>query len=71
MTTIRIGICGWRHGPWRGVFYPEGPAQHRELEHASRPFRSIETNGTFYRPPDPGFFGAGMMRDFPPCPLPP
>lgn len=27
---IRIGISGWRYGPWRGVFYPEGLAQRRE-----------------------------------------
>jgi uncharacterized protein YecE (DUF72 family) len=48
MGTIRIGISGWRYGGWRGVFYPEGLAQRRELEYASRRFRSIEINGTFY-----------------------
>ncbi len=48
MGTIRIGISGWRYGGWRGVFYPEGLAQHRELEYASRRFPSIEINGTFY-----------------------
>jgi uncharacterized protein YecE (DUF72 family) len=46
--TIRIGISGWRYGGWRGVFYPEGLAQRRELEYASRRFASIEINGTFY-----------------------
>jgi uncharacterized protein YecE (DUF72 family) len=29
---IRIGISGWRYEPWRGVFYPDGLPQHRELE---------------------------------------
>jgi uncharacterized protein YecE (DUF72 family) len=48
MGTIRIGISGWRYEPWRGVFYPEGLAQHRELEYASRRFPSLEINGTFY-----------------------
>jgi uncharacterized protein YecE (DUF72 family) len=48
MGTIRIGISGWRYGGWRGVFYPEGLAQRRELEYASRRFPTIEINGTFY-----------------------
>jgi len=48
MGTIRIGISGWRYEGWRGVFYPEGLAQRRELEYASRKFSSIEINGTFY-----------------------
>jgi uncharacterized protein YecE (DUF72 family) len=44
----RIGISGWRYPPWRGVFYPPGLPQHRELEYASRKFPTIEINGTFY-----------------------
>ena len=46
--NVRIGISGWRYEPWRGVFYPQGLAQHRELEYASRQFPTIEINGTFY-----------------------
>jgi uncharacterized protein YecE (DUF72 family) len=45
---IRIGISGWRYEPWRGVFYPKGLAQHRELEFASRQLPTIEINGSFY-----------------------
>ena len=45
---VHIGISGWRYAPWRGVFYPQGLAQRRELEYASRCFHSIEINGTFY-----------------------
>lgn len=45
---IRIGIGGWTYEPWRGVFYPEGLAQTRELEYASRQLTSIEINGTYY-----------------------
>jgi uncharacterized protein YecE (DUF72 family) len=44
----RIGISGWRYGPWRGTFYPQGLAQRRELEFASRMLNSIEINGSFY-----------------------
>jgi len=52
MTTtkarILIGISGWRYAPWRGVFYPEGLRQARELEYASRMLPTIEINGSFY-----------------------
>ena len=44
----RIGISGWRYAPWRGVFYPRGLPQHRELAFASRMLPSIELNGSFY-----------------------
>ena len=46
--AIRIGISGWRYAPWRGVFYPKGLVQRRELEYASRLFPTIEINGSFY-----------------------
>lgn len=45
---IRIGISGWRYAPWRGVFYPPGLVQRRELEFAAAQFDSIEVNGSFY-----------------------
>jgi uncharacterized protein YecE (DUF72 family) len=48
VSTIRIGISGWRYPPWRGVFYPKDLAQRRELEFASRVLPSIEINGSFY-----------------------
>ena len=46
--SIRIGIGGWTFEPWRGVFYPDGLAQKRELEFASRRLTAIEINGTYY-----------------------
>lgn len=55
---VRIGISGWTYAPWRGVFYPKGLPQKRELEYASRQFRSIEINGTFYGMQRPDAFGA-------------
>ena len=45
---VRIGISGWRYAGWRGVFYPKGLPQRRELEFASRMFDTVEINGTFY-----------------------
>jgi uncharacterized protein YecE (DUF72 family) len=46
--SIKIGVGGWTFEPWRGVFYPEGLSQKRELEFASRALTSIEINGTYY-----------------------
>ncbi|MFC4932578.1 DUF72 domain-containing protein [Massilia sp. GCM10023247] len=48
MGKIHIGISGWRYAPWRGVFYPDGLAQARELDYASRQLPTIEINGSFY-----------------------
>lgn len=45
---IRVGIGGWTFPPWRGVFYPQGLAQSKELEFASRALTAIEINATFY-----------------------
>jgi uncharacterized protein YecE (DUF72 family) len=53
---IRVGVGGWVYEPWRGVFYPDGLAQKRELEYASRKLTSIEINGTFYGSQKPASF---------------
>ena len=45
---IRSGIGGWTFPPWRGVFYPDGLAQKKELAFASRALKTIEINGTYY-----------------------
>jgi len=45
---VRIGISGWRYPPWRGVFYPKGLTQARELEYVASRMSSIEINGSFY-----------------------
>lgn len=55
---IRIGISGWRYPPWRGTFYPEALRQADELAYASRTFRTIEINGTFYSLQRPEYFAA-------------
>ena len=64
MGDIRIGISGWRYAPWRGVFYPDDLAQHRELEYASRALPSIEINGSFYSLQRPTSW-ASWYRDTP------
>ncbi len=53
---IRIGIGGWNFAPWRGVFYPAGLAQAKELEYAASRLTSIEINSTFYGPQKPESF---------------
>jgi uncharacterized protein YecE (DUF72 family) len=58
MADIRIGLSGWRYEPWRKVFYPPDLPQHRELEFASRAFRTIEINGSFYSLQSPASYAA-------------
>ncbi|QIS06109.1 DUF72 domain-containing protein [Nocardia brasiliensis] len=48
MGQIRIGTSGWVYPPWRGVFYPKGVPQKRELEYLSQRLNSVEINGSFY-----------------------
>ncbi len=65
--AIRIGISGWRYKPWRGVFYPAGLPQRRELEYAARSFASVELNGSFYSLQSPESWAAWaeqVPRDF-------
>jgi uncharacterized protein YecE (DUF72 family) len=54
--AIRVGIGGWTYAPWRGAFYPQGLAQKRELEFASRAVTAIEINGTYYSSFKPASF---------------
>ena len=53
---VRVGVGGWVFEPWRGSFYPEGLAQKRELEYASRKLTTIEINGTYYGSQKPESF---------------
>jgi uncharacterized protein YecE (DUF72 family) len=60
MTTasgrIHVGIGGWNYEPWRGVFYPEGLPQAKELAYAASRLTSIEINSTFYGSQKPESF---------------
>lgn len=62
---IRVGISGWRYEPWRGVFYPQGLAQRRELEYCSSHFSTVEINGSFYSLQRPEHYDA-WYRETPP-----
>ena len=53
---VRIGISGWRYEPWRGIWYPEGWPQRRELEFCARHFPSVEINGSFYSLQRPEYY---------------
>lgn len=54
--SVRVGIGGWVFPPWRGVLYPAGLTQARELAYASRQVTAIEINGTFYGTQKPESF---------------
>jgi uncharacterized protein YecE (DUF72 family) len=53
---IRVGVGGWTYEPWRGLFYPNGLPQKRELDFISRKLTSIEINGTYYGSQKPESF---------------
>jgi uncharacterized protein YecE (DUF72 family) len=53
---IRIGVGGWTFEPWRGVFYPDGLTQARELSYAAEKLTGIEVNGTYYGSQKPATF---------------
>lgn len=64
---FRIGISGWTYKGWRGVFYPPGLSQSRELDYAASPFSTIEINRSFYslqRPPSYQAWYAAKPPDF-------
>jgi uncharacterized protein YecE (DUF72 family) len=55
--TIRIGVSGWTHEPWRGVFYPKDLKREHELAYAAAQFRCLEINASFYGLQRPEMFG--------------
>ena len=55
-VKIRVGIGGWNYEPWRGVFYPKGLPQAKELEYAGSHLTSVEINSTFYGSQKPESF---------------
>jgi uncharacterized protein YecE (DUF72 family) len=67
MARVWIGTSGWRYPPWRGVFYPRGLAQRRELAHLAGRLSSVEINGSFYslqRPESYRAWAADTPDDF-------
>jgi uncharacterized protein YecE (DUF72 family) len=53
---ISVGIGGWNFAPWRGVFYPKGLPQAKELAYAGTHLTSIEINSTYYGSQKPESF---------------
>ena len=53
---LYVGVGGWNFPPWRGVFYPKGLAQAKELNYAATHLTSIEINSTFYGSQKPESF---------------
>jgi uncharacterized protein YecE (DUF72 family) len=53
---IYSGIGGWNFPPWRGVFYPKGLPQAKELEYAGQHLTAIEINATYYGSQKPESF---------------
>ncbi|MBS7696007.1 MULTISPECIES: DUF72 domain-containing protein [unclassified Chelatococcus] len=53
---ILVGIGGWTFEPWRGVFYPTGLAQSKELQYAASHVTAIEINATYYGSQKPESF---------------
>lgn len=47
--SVHIGIGGWTYEPWRGLFYPKGLTQSRELAYVGEHLTGTEINATFYR----------------------
>ncbi len=67
MAHVRVGISGWRYPPWRGVFYPQGLPQRRELEFVAQRLATVEINGSFYslqRPDSYRAWAAQVPDDF-------
>ncbi len=53
---IYVGIGGWTFEPWRGVFYPKGLPQAKELAYAGERLTAIEINATYYGSQKPESF---------------
>jgi uncharacterized protein YecE (DUF72 family) len=53
---IYLGIGGWNFAPWRGIFYPKGLPQVKELAYAASHLSSIEINSTYYGSQKPESF---------------
>ncbi len=59
---VRVGVAGWTHAPWRGVFYPKGLKREQELGYAAGHLRTIEITDTFYGLQRPEAFGSWVEQ---------
>jgi len=49
--NIRVGTSGWYYDHWKELFYPDGLAKNKWLEHYAEHFDTVEVNNTFYHLP--------------------
>jgi uncharacterized protein YecE (DUF72 family) len=56
LGRVHVGIGGWNFPPWRGVFYPKGLTQAKELTYAGEHLTAIEINATYYGSQKPESF---------------
>jgi uncharacterized protein YecE (DUF72 family) len=56
VPEFRVGVSGWRYRHWRGVYYPKGLVQRRELAYLAGRLNSAEINGSFYSLQRPAFY---------------
>lgn len=54
--AIHVGIGGWDFDPWRGIFYPEGLARTKQLQHLGTRLNATEVNATYYSTMSPSTF---------------
>jgi len=55
-VSVHVGNGGWSYEPWRGLFYPKGLPQARELAYVGEHLTGTEINATFYRRQSPASF---------------
>jgi uncharacterized protein YecE (DUF72 family) len=60
--ALYIGTSGWHYRDWKEIFYPQGVAQKRWLEHYSDSFATVESNNAFYMLPKAETFRAWAER---------
>src|SRR5207249_5159621 len=63
MPEVFIGTSGFVYPHWRrGVFYPPGLPQAKELAFYAHEFRTVELNNPFYRLPERETFARWQER---------
>lgn len=60
--ALIIGTSGWQYRDWKDIFYPQGVAQKRWLEHYVQSFSTVESNNAFYMLPKPETFRSWAER---------
>src|SRR5438270_181145 len=51
--TLHVGTSGYAYKEWKGLFYPKDLPNSRMLRYYGEHFRTVETNSTFRKLPEP------------------